>query len=145
MARPTKYKPEFAEQVYKICLLGADDKRIASFFDVDEATINRWKKSQSQFCESLKRGKDAADAEVAHSLYLRALGYQHPEVDLKMYEGQIIKTDIIKHYPPDTTAGIFWLKNRQKTKWRDQHNIEATGEIGVTVKLTSYADDPDTK
>jgi hypothetical protein len=127
--RPTKYKPEYDEQVYKLCLLGATDKELADFLEVVESTINEWKLNFKSFSESIKRGKEMADANVADSLYQRALGYEHKEDDIKAYMGQIIITPTIKHYPPDPTAIIFWLKNRQKDKWRDKQEIEHSGEI----------------
>ncbi len=129
VGRPTKYDVKYNEQVYKLCLLGATDIELADFFDVSEATINNWKLEHSEFLESIKRGKETADATVAESLYKRANGYEHPDVDIKMYEGQIITTELTKHYPPDTTAAIFWLKNRKSRYWRDKAEIEHSGEI----------------
>ena len=70
--QPTKYKKEFAEQAYKYCLLGADDKKLAFLFEVSEATINNWKKAHKEFFESIKKGKEIADAEIASSLFHRA-------------------------------------------------------------------------
>jgi hypothetical protein len=78
--RPTDYKTEYAEQTYKLCLLGATDKELANFFDVVESTINLWKQEHSEFSESIKRGKFQADANVADRLYQRATGYEHPEI-----------------------------------------------------------------
>src|SRR5690606_25933325 len=77
-----------------------------------------------EFSESLKKGKDEADALVASSLFRRALGYNHPDTDIKMFRGKIITTKVTKYYPPDTTAAIFWLKNRQPEKWRDKQEIK---------------------
>lgn len=129
---PTKYKPEYDEQAYKLCLLGHIDSELADFFEVNEDTIHEWKKVHKSFSESVKKGKANSDADVAHSLYKRATGYDAPDTDIKMYEGQIIQTPIIKHYPPDPTAMIFWLKNRQKDKWRDKQEIAHEGEMGIT-------------
>ena len=128
--RPTKYKKEYNEQVYKLCLLGATDKQIADFFDVDESTINRWKEKEPEFCKSLKAGKVDADAEIAQSLFHRAKGYSCKDTKFATHEGQITDAqEYTKHYPPDTTAAIFWLKNRQKNQWRDNQEVEHSGEI----------------
>lgn len=127
--RPSLYKDKYAEQAYKYCLLGATDATLATFFDVEESTINNWKLEHPQFLESIKAGKEVADAKVADSLYNRAMGYSHDDVDIKMFQGEIITTPIKKHYPPDTTAAIFWLKNRQKANWRDKSEVEHSGEI----------------
>ena len=106
--RPTSFQPEFAVQAEKLCRLGATDAELAHFFEVDEATINRWKHVQPDFRASLKRGKAEADGDVANALYRRAIGYEH--------DG--------KHYPPDPTSCIFWLKNRRPDLWRDAHKQE---------------------
>lgn len=116
----SKYKPEYDEQAYKLCLLGMTDKKLAEFFEVTEQTINNWKNDHPTFFESLKRGKGLADADVAHSLYNRALGYEHEADDIKVVEGAIVITPTIKRYPPDATSAIFWLKNRQPEVWRDK-------------------------
>tara|TARA_A100001391_G_C5071602_1_gene278378 strand:+ start:337 stop:771 length:435 start_codon:yes stop_codon:yes gene_type:complete len=138
--QPTKYKPEYVEQAFKLCLLGATDNDLAKFFDVDVSTINNWKSSHSEFFESIKSGKDEADANVAKSLYQRALGYSHPDLDLRVANGEIVETPIIKHYPPETTAAIFWLKNRQREKWRDKVEQELSGDVGLTVQIVRMGD-----
>ena len=111
--RPTNYKKEYDEQAYKLCLLGATDKEMADFFGVSEVTFNAWKKKHPEFLKSLKEGKSVADANVAKSLYLRALGYYHPEDKIFNDNGEPLIVPTVKHYPPDPTAAIFWLKNRK--------------------------------
>lgn len=126
--RPSKYRFEYAEQARKLCLLGATDRELASFFGVCEMTINNWKKEHQEFCDSLRRGKMQADSNVAESLYRRALGYSHPEEKIFQYEGQPVRVDTTKHYPPDTAAASLWLRNRQPSKWKDNKNLALTGE-----------------
>lgn len=135
VGRPSKYKSEYAEQARKLCLLGATDTDMADFFDVDEATINRWKLDFPEFCESLKKGKMFADANIADRLYQRAMGYEAPDVDIRVVEGEIIETPMTKYYPPDTPAAIFWLKNRQRGKWRDKVEQEVSGSLAVSVDV----------
>ncbi len=128
--RPSKYKKEYPSQAYKLCLLGAIDQELADFFEVNVDTINEWKKKFVEFSVSIKKGKRLADAEVADKLYQRATGYEHSDLDIKVVNHKIVKTTITKHYPPDTTAGIFWLKNRQKEKWRDKIETGFTDNSG---------------
>ena len=129
--RPTKYKEEYAEQAYKLCLLkNTTDADLAAFFDVDESTVNNWKQGYPEFFESIKNGKDIADAKVAASLFDRATGYSHPEDKIflgKDNEPVIVPTT--KHYPPDATSMIFWLKNRKPDVWRDKQELEHSGEV----------------
>lgn len=123
--RPTAFKDEYIEQVEKLCKLGSTDKEIADFFNVCEATINNWKITYPAFLESLKRGKLLADAEVAQKLYHRAIGYTHKDTKFATHEGQITDCkEYDKHYAPDATAAIFWLKNRQPDKWRDKREVD---------------------
>ncbi|UXN34716.1 helix-turn-helix domain-containing protein [Avibacterium paragallinarum] len=147
--QPTKYKPEYVTQVEKLCLLGATDKDIANFFEVSESTLNNWKNEYPEFLESIKKGKLLADANVADSLYKRALGYEAPDVDIRVIENKIVETPLIKHYPPDPTSAIFWLKNRQPDKWRDKQIQEISGADGNAIQvemkkeidLSVYSDD----
>lgn len=129
--RPTKYLPEFNKQVVKLCMLGATDQNLADFFEVAIDTITEWKKVHPEFSASIKEGKEEADAKVAASLFHRATGYSHPDVDIKMFEGDIIKTDLIKHYPPETIAAIFWLKNRRPDLWRDKQEHKIDGSLTI--------------
>jgi hypothetical protein len=137
--RPTDYRPEYNEQAYKLCLLGATDKELADFFDVTEQTINNWKSEYSEFFESIKKGKDLADANVADRLYQRAIGFEHDSEEIKVVsDGQgmgssIERVPVKKIYPPDTVAAIFWLKNRQKKKWRDKIEHGLTDNDGNDV------------
>lgn len=133
MARPTKYKPEYVKQAIKICALGATDIEIADFFEVSVATLYRWKNEHQEFCEALKISKEIADDRVERSLYARANGYEHEEVDIRVVDKRIVKTPLRKFYPPDTTAAIFWLKNRRSAAWRDKTDIEHSGSINVTM------------
>lgn len=145
MARPSRYRKEYAELAYKLCLLGATDAEMADILGVKEQTLNNWKKAHPEFFESLKTGKAIADAKVAHSLFQRANGYSHPDVDIRVVEGKIVKTEIVKHYPPDTVAGIFWLKNRRKNNFRDKVDHEVTGAEGGPVQhnmTVTFVDGP---
>jgi len=126
-----KYDKAMDEQVYKICLLGATDVQIADILGIAKSTLNVWKKTYPELMAAMTRGKQEADALVAHSLFKRATGYSHPDTHISNFQGEITKTEITKHYPPDTTACIFWLKNRDKENWRDKQDHEHTGKNGT--------------
>ena len=133
--RPSKYRPEFDELAYKFCLLGATDERLAQLLEVSQRTIDAWKQEYPDFAEALRRGKAIADAEVAQSLYRRATGFSHPDVHVSNYQGEITVTPLTKHYPPDVTACIFWLKNRERGNWRNSENAEtdAAGKVSAII------------
>lgn len=141
MARPTKYKAEYAEQARKLCLLGATDAELADFFEVAESTINKWKKDHKGFSESIKKGKVLADAEVAASLYERALGYSHPEEKVFNNQGEIVTHQTMKHYPPDTTAAAIWLNNRKPDRWRNKPEPNGQDDMPTPVKVVFKVED----
>lgn len=128
--RPTKFKPEYVEQARKLAELGATDREIATFFEVTESTVYLWKLEHPSFSEALKVGKTAADDRVEQSLYRRALGYAHDAVKIAVNaQGEVTEVPFVEHYPPDTTAAIFWLKNRRRDEWRDKQEIEHSGHV----------------
>lgn len=131
VGRPSLWKDEFVEQAYKLCLLGATDVDIASFFGIDEATLYRWKGSKPQFCEALKAGKEYSDSKVVRSLYQRATGYSCLEDRIFNNNGEALVVPTTKHYPPDVTACIFWLKNRQKDAWRDKVELAVEDKSNI--------------
>lgn len=129
--RPSKFKPEYVEQARKLAQLGATDREIADFFKVAESTLNLWKGEHDAFSEALKVGKASADDRVEQSLYRRALGYEHDAMKIHVAgDGTITQVPYVERYPPDTTAAIFWLKNRRKESWRDVSRQEQTGADG---------------
>ncbi|WP_246782552.1 DNA-packaging protein [Wohlfahrtiimonas chitiniclastica] len=141
VGRPTKYKHEYCELAFNYCLLGATDADLARFFDVSEQTINTWKHEYPEFLESIKKGKVDADALVAKSLFQRAIGYQYIETKNEMSEQGMKKSVTTKEAMPDTTAQIFWLKNRQPDKWRDKP-VAVSEELDATpVKIVVNVQD----
>jgi len=138
IGRKTRYCGKTAEQAKQLCLLGATDKVLAKFFKVTRRTIENWKKSHPEFFHTIKDAKQEKDTNVERSLYERAMGYEHIETKVFFKDGEIFTHDVVKHYPPDPTALIFWLKNRQPAQWRDKHEIVTDGSLTVIVK--SFAD-----
>ena len=100
---------------------GLTDEQIALNIGISRSTLNTWKDRYSDISDTLKRGKDIVDRQVESALLRRALGYEYEEVK-KKFEGDVLieKTVTKKEVIPDTTAQIFWLKNRKPDKWRDK-------------------------
>lgn len=122
--RPSKFETINQDQLKKLAQKGWTDAEMADFFGVTEQSFNNYKKAHPEFFESLKDWKAEADQKVEKSLFERATGYQHPDTKFFMYEGAVISEETIKHYPPDTTAAIFWLKNRKPEQWREKQPDE---------------------
>ncbi|MEN6312455.1 MAG: hypothetical protein ABFD80_13075 [Acidobacteriota bacterium] len=90
------------EKVEVIASMGLTDEEIAIILEISPRTLNYWKKKNPDFLQSLKRGKLKADFQITQSLYQKAKN-------------------------GDTTAMIFWLKNRQPEKWREKSQVEIPG------------------
>ncbi len=95
------------EQVEIIASLGLTDEEIAVILGISPRTLNYWKKNPA-FKNALKRGKLKADFQITKSLYEKAKA-------------------------GDTTAIIFWLKNRRPDLWRDRQQVEHSGEVGIKI------------
>lgn len=124
MAPRSKYDPETTpEQARKLSMLGLTQLEISKFFEVGDRTFKDWMTRYPELREAVKSGAAIADAEVAISLFKRACGYSHPEDDIRTVAlganmgSEIVITPTIKHYPPDTMAGMYWLNNRQRGRW----------------------------
>lgn len=122
---------------------GLTDKQIASNMGITEQTLNVWKKNYPSLFESLKRGKAVVDIQVENALLKRALGYSYDEVtkervlDYDLSTGQVVGSHmevtktVRKEVQGDTTAQIFWLKNRRPEQWRDKRDVSVEGEINT--------------
>lgn len=134
IGRPSLYSEEMAVQAKKLASLGATDAEVADFFGVDVRTIYRWKHEYDDFCQALKIGKEDADARVERSLYQKAIGYEQEAVKIFMPAGadKPVYADYIEKVAPDTTAAIFWLKNRKPAEWRDKTVTEHEGEVKLS-------------
>ena len=116
---------------------GLTEEQIAHNMGIGLTTLKDWKGKFPSILTAIKKGKAPVDIEVENALLKRAMGYNYDEVikelvptgrigdDGKPIYKQHVKT-VTKHMPPDTTAQIFWLKNRRPGKWRDK--IEAAPE-----------------
>jgi transcriptional regulator with XRE-family HTH domain len=125
--RPSIFNDAVKEQVVKMYEMGLSDAQVAGLIGVTPQTIGNWKKDES-FFESLKEAKLLADECVEACLYKRATGYTHREEKVFCNaNGEVTKVETVKHYAPDVTAQIFWLKNRQPAQWREKQEVEVTG------------------
>lgn len=126
---------------------GLTDEQIAENMGIDVATLYRWKKKYCEICESLKKGKEIADIQIENALFERAKGGTHRvkktfKVKTTFYddhgrkcEKEELKTAEDEVYTPgDTTAQIFWLKNRMPEKWREKQSVLLEGDIGVKLE-----------
>ncbi|NNU85333.1 helix-turn-helix domain-containing protein [Geobacillus sp. BMUD] len=96
---------------------GLTDEQISQNMGINPSTLYDWKKKHPKISEALKRGKEVVDRQVENALLKRALGYEYDEITYE--NGKEVKR-VRKQVKPDTTAQIFWLKNRKPHEWRDK-------------------------
>jgi len=139
-----KYTPDIPEKAFKLALRGFTDKEMVDFFDIAEQTWYNWQAKHPELTEAIERGKDEADAEVAHAIYRRATGYDYTEEVTHVIQGKIVKTHVKKHMPANPTSAIFFMKNRTRRKhcrsdfvWADVNKTEITGKDGGPIKTQS--------
>lgn len=140
MARPSKYETHVAPRLEEIkdwCRNGATDEEIAKRLGISRDSFYQYKKEFSDFSDTLKETKEIVDAQVENALLKRALGYEYKEVTKKVVDGELKVTKVItKQVVPDTTAQIFWLKNRRPDKWRDKPAEDKEEQESVSVNIT---------
>lgn len=118
---------------------GLTDEQIASNMGIAISTLYEWKNKFSEFSEALKKGKEVVDIQVENALLKRALGYSYTETTKELKynpeteQQELVTTKVVtKEVVPDTTAQIYWLKNRKPSTWRDKPK-EYEEEGGVTI------------
>lgn len=113
---------------------GLTDKQIATNMGIAYSTFRTWRDKYSALSAALKKGKEVVDRQVENALLKRALGYKYKETtrelvfnkDTESTELKITKI-VEKEVIPDTTAQIFWLKNRKPEQWRDKRVVDDSG------------------
>ena len=154
MGRNSKYDTSVCDVVHDFALLGATDAEMAAALGIAESTFYEWQKRYPEFSEALKKGKAPADKSVATALYNKALGAEWVEeqpIKLKrveydngkrVLEEERVETVLVtRRAPPDTTAIIFWLKNRRSADWHDAKRHEHTGKDGAPLNVGIIAGD----
>lgn len=113
---------------------GLTDEQIAAKMGICRDTLIQWKKKYSDISDTLKKGKDVVDIQVENALLKRALGYEYEEISEKYEMGILVEKKVTKkQVVPDTTAQIFWLKNRKPDEWRDKREVDVAGSEGVMI------------
>lgn len=120
-----KYKPYYALQAYKLCLMGARDQDLADFFEVHRDTIFHWVSLYPEFAEARRKGKMQADAEVAYQLFKRATGTSVRKEKV-LSSGEIVTYQ--EALPPDVRAIEFWLKCRDRENWNPKQQVTVSGD-----------------
>lgn len=138
----SEYNPQtYPDWAWSLAVQGKTIKEIGDAMGVSRATVNRWIADNPEFKEAVNQGRDSADAKVERSLYQRATGYTYKErkiVNVLDSNGKPIPARIEtteKHVPPDTTAQIYWLKNRQRDRWKDKWEVDVSTDKEIVFNI----------
>ena len=142
MGRPSKYNPKYHIPWAKsLAMEGKTEHEIAASMEVSRSTLKKWEKDYPEFAEALAIGKEAADSAVEMSLFKRAKGFTYKEkktVITMDKDGNQLPArieQIEREAIPDTTACIFWLKNRRRDKWRDSWDLDVSGDKEINFSI----------
>lgn len=133
-----KYNKEVKERIILLAEEGYTNNEICKKIKINKTTLYDWLNKDSNFSDSLKKAKQVVDETVEAKLYKRAMGYKYKETTRELSnltKSLVISKVVTKEMPPDVTAQIFWLKNRQPQKWRDKTFVEQEGDAAIRVKL----------
>jgi len=139
-SKPGKWDESMIFRAMMLAMEGITEKKIAIALNVHEHTINYWKRTKPEFLEALQRGKAQYTERVEQSLVESAVGYSHPDTHFAVIDGEVIQTPTMKHYPPNVTAQIFFLKNRAPNRWQDVHRLEGSVQHRHILDLTKLSD-----
>lgn len=122
---------------------GLTDEQIAKNMGIKKSTFYDWLKKYPDISESLKKGKAPVDFEVENALYKRAVGFKYEEIETVEEEVDgVFKTRVKRTQKtalPDTSAIIFWLKNRKPEQWRKMNPVIENKLKAETEKLLKEA------
>mgnify|MGYP003279404234 FL=1 len=120
---------------------GLTDEQIAINMGISVASLYNWKRDHLEIFEALKEGKEVVDRQVENALLKSALGYTFDEVTEERRDDELVVTKVVhKEVQPNTTAQIFWLKNRKRAEWRDRVENAITGADGGAVKVETLTE-----
>lgn len=122
--RPSKFNERLTLKIAALYGSGKTDKEVAKELGVSYQTLYSWKHQHPKFLDALKEGKDAADALVENAMFRLATGYSHPDEQIFCAFGKVTRVKTTKHYPPNVTAGIFWLKHRRPDEWMEKNTAD---------------------
>jgi len=116
---------------------GLTDEQIAQNMGIGTTTLYRWKNEFREIRESLRKGKEVVDRQVENALLKNALGFYYEE-EMVTNKGDVVT--VRKYEKPNTTAQIFWLKNRKPKQWRDKQELQHDGDMKININVKGSRD-----
>jgi transposase-like protein len=134
--RPTLLNKQLKEIAVRLANeKGMTIKEMASKLGIGRSTLFLYLQQDKDLLDAVKGAMEMADDLVEISLYRRATGYTHAEEKIFCHEGQVIRAKTLKHYPPDTGAAQWWLRNRRPEQWRDKPEADESDEKPIVISV----------
>lgn len=135
MGRPAiEITEDLCRKAESLAAQGLTMEQIALSLGMGERTLYEKKAEYTQFSQAINAGQAKGVAIITNKLFERAQGYSHPEEKIFCSKnGDITRAETMRHWPPDTTAQIFYLKNR--AGWKDKTELDLPQ--GLTIKIDS--------
>lgn len=135
VGRPSEYSTKMVEKILALAATGHIESDIAAKVGISRTTLTNWKDTYPEFLAALKKAKENVDDLVEKALLMRAKGFTHKELKVRERNGKKFTTEETMYFAPDTTAQIFWLKNRRRKDWADVQRRELSGPNGETLSF----------
>jgi hypothetical protein len=133
----SSFNDKIRETILRLIKEGKTEIEISKEIGVCRKTLNNWKGEHADLLKAVHEARLIPDQLVEVSLFQRALGYSHPEEKIiQTRDGGLETVTVTKHHPPDTTAAIFWLRNRQKKRWSEKNESDVTVNNNIAGSLT---------
>lgn len=123
MTKTFKLTPNLIKKMYAF---GVSAEGIRKILNLTEDEFDELFKDE-KYVYAADAGREIADFNMIDAMYKKGTGYQHEDVHFYSFNGKLFKEKFVKHYPPDMTAIIFWLKNRRPKEWKEK--IEGNGTL----------------
>jgi len=137
MGARSRYSKARDAEVKQLISFGANITQIAQFFGITTTTLKKWRERNKSFDACFAVAMKDKNARVKEALYSRAVGCKHKETKVTNYKGDVQKTKIVKHYPPDVKACETWLYNRDPDNWQPRKAVDGDFDDGEAVEPVS--------
>lgn len=127
-----RYLKAFDRRAYGYALLGHTNAEIAELIGIGASTFDAWVVANPSLKAALSKARYDDNIAVVKALHRAARGYKHRETKLNVVDGELIKTDVTKSYPPNVNASMVILANRAGNQWKDKRTVEHSGSVNLS-------------
>lgn len=136
-----RYLKAFDRRAHGYALLGHTNDEIAELIGIDPSTFDRWMVEHPSLARSVQKARHDDNVAIVKAMHRAARGYKHRETKLNVVDGQLVKTEVSKAYPPSVQAASLILMNRAGAQWKDTKTVQHSGRIDLAALVTGSMGD----